>query len=230
MPLLLVVGYGPGNSHAIARRFGEGGATLALVGRTESRLNDAVARFAADGITAHAFVGDASSPDSMRATVARVRDQLGPITNIAVTAFHPVSVTDVVSDDPALVERVFDIGVGGLLSVVQSALPDLEAHHGSVLVVNGAFGIADPGIDQYATSAGRDGVALECAAKSKLVGLLAARLGPRGVYVGEIIINGAIKGSPGAGPGAIDPADVATQLWAMATDRADVHNHLAAAA
>jgi NAD(P)-dependent dehydrogenase (short-subunit alcohol dehydrogenase family) len=76
MPLLLIVGYGPGNSHAIARRFGAEGWTIALVARTEERLLDGVARLADNGVTAHAFPGDAGSLDSMRATVGRVREAL----------------------------------------------------------------------------------------------------------------------------------------------------------
>lgn len=228
MPLLLVVGFGPGNSRAIARRFGSEGWTIALVGRTESRLNDGVAQLAADGITAHAFAGDASSPDSIRATVTRVQGQLGPITSVAFAAYQPVQVGDVLTDQPETVGQVFSIGVTGLLTVVQAALEDLQAaENASVLVVNGALGIHDSKIDRYATSFGGDGVALECAAKSKLVGLLAERMRDQGVFVGEVVINGSIKGSPYASPTAIDPADVAAQLWDMAQERSEVRTHIA---
>jgi len=228
MPLLLVVGYGPGNSHAIAHRFGTAGWTIALVGRTESRLNDGVATLAADGVTAHAFTGDASSPDSVRATVARVHDALGPISSVAFSAYHPVQVGNVLTDAPELVEQVFSIGVAGLLTVVQSTLESLRsAENASVLVVNGALGVHDSAIDRYATSFGGDGVALECAAKSKLVGLLAERLRDDGVFVGEVVINGSIKGSPYASPTAIDPADVAERLWDMSIDRSEVRTFIA---
>lgn len=97
----------------------------------------------------------------------------------------------------------------------------------SVLVVNGALGIQDSSIDRYATSFGGDGVALECAAKSKLVGLLAQRLSADDVFVGEVVINGTIKASPHASSTAIDPADVATRLWDMAAVRIETRTHLA---
>lgn len=228
MPLLLVVGYGPGNSHAIAYRFGTEGWTIALVGRNEDRLRDGIAQLAQDGVAAHAFPGDASNADSIRATVKRVQEQLGAITSIAFSAYHPVEVSDVLTASSETVGQVFSIGVTGLLSVVQTALEDLRAATGaSVLVVNGALGIHDSNIDRYATSFGGDGVALECAAKSKLVGLLAERLRADGVFVGEVVINGTIKGSPYASPTAIDPADVAERLWSMADKRAENRTHIA---
>lgn len=227
MPVLLIVGYGPGNSRSIAQRFGREGWTLALIGRNEQRLNDGVTQLTGTGVTAHAFVGDASDPVSLRAAIDRVREQLGPISSVAFTAYRHVIVDDVITTDPTLVDQVFTIGVTGLLTVVQSVLDDLRAaEHASILVVNGALGTHDDAIDAYAVSFGGDGVALECSAKTKLVGLLAARLRDEGIYVGEIIINGSIKGSPYASPTAIDPDDVAERLWTMAEVRTDTHTHI----
>lgn len=123
---------------------------------------------------------------------------------------------------------MFDIGVTGLLAAVQAASGDLRAAGtGSVLVVNGALGQHDDALDAFSTTVGGDGVALECAAKTELVGLLAARLRADGVYVGEVVINGSVAGSPYAGPTAIDPAEIADRLWSMAAERAEVHVHVA---
>lgn len=228
MPVIVIVGYGPGNGHALAERFGREGWSVALVGRTASRLEDGVARLAASGASAHAFVADASDPTAVRDVVRRVREQLGPITSVALTAFRSVPVPDVLSAEPEVVAHVFDIGVTGLLATVQAALGDLRAvGTGSVLVVNGALGQHDDAVDAFSTTVGGDGVALECAAKTKLVGLLAARLRAEGVYVGEVVINGSVAGSPYAGPTAIDPADIADRLWAMAAERTEVHVHVA---
>lgn len=227
MPLLLLAGYGPGNSHAIATLFGARGWTLALVGRDDGRLRAGVERLAADGVEAHAFVGDVSRPDSVLATVAAVRSELGPVTALAFTAYRHVAVADVLSDSPAEIGRVFAIGVTGLAALVQATLDDLRsASQGAVLVVNGGLGISDEAIDRAAVSFGGDGVALEAAAKSKLVGLLAERLRPDGVYVGEIVVTGSVKGSPYAGPDAIDPADVAEQLWTMSEERTAVRTFI----
>ena len=228
MPLLVVIGYGPGNGHAIAERFGREGWTIALVGRHAERLHDGIEQLAAVGVTARPFTGDAGDPVSLRATLTSIRGDLGPVTAVALTAYRNVVVDDVLAADPGTVAHVFDIGVTGLLTAVQTTLDDLRAAgSASVLVVNGALGLQDDTIDEYAVSFGGDGVALECSAKTKLVGLLAARLRTEDIYVGEIVINGSVKGSPYAGPTAIDPADIADRLWRMAEERTEVHVHIA---
>ncbi|UAJ78968.1 SDR family NAD(P)-dependent oxidoreductase [Leifsonia sp. ZF2019] len=227
MPVLIVIGYGPGNGHAIAHRFGREGWSIALVGRRAERLQAGVAQLEATGVAAHAFVGDAGDPDSLRATLRAIRADLGPVSAVALTAYRNVVVDDVLIADPETVAHVFDIGVAGLLAAVQTTLDDLRTASGAVLVVNGALGLHDDAIDGYAVSFGGDGVALECSAKTKLVGLLAARLRPEGVYVGEVVINGSVQGSPHAGPTAIDPAEIAERLWRMAAERVETHVHIA---
>lgn len=223
MPLLLLAGYGPGNAHSIAARFGGQGWTIALVGRSEERLSAGVELLAAQGVVARAFVGDVSDVDSVPAVAAAVRSELGPVSALALTAYRNVEVSDVLTDPPELIERVFSIGVGGLAALVQASVDDLRsASDAAVLVVNGGLGVSGEEIDRGAVSFGGDGVALECAAKSKLVGLLAERLRGDDVYVGEIVITRAVKGSPYAGPDAIDPADVAERLWTMFRERTSV--------
>lgn len=153
----------------------------------------------------------------------------GPVSAVVFSAYRSVIVGDVLSDDPDTVGRVFDIGVSGLVSTVQATLDDLTSQRGAVRVLNGALGLQDDRKDAYAVSFGADGVALECAAKTKLVGLLAARLRGQGVYAGEIVIDGSVKGAPGAGPDAIDPDDVAEQVWAMYSSRTEVHTRIGGA-
>ena len=227
MPLLVVIGYGPGNGHAIAREFGGRGWSVAIIGRDAGRLDAGVAELGAAGVSARPFVGDASDPASLRGTLERIRSELGPVTALALTAYRSVVVDDVLAGAAERVAHVFDIGVAGLLTAVLATRDDLRAGTGAVLVVNGALGLQDDAIDAYAVSFGGDGVALECTAKTKLVGLLAARLREEGVYVGEVVINGSVKGSPHAGPTAIDPADIARRLWTMAEERTEVHVHIA---
>ncbi len=229
MSLLLVVGYGPGNSRSIAHRFGREGWKVALVGRNADRLAAGVTELGDAGTEAHAFIGDASDPASIRDTVREVQARHGPVSAVVFSAYRSVIVGDVLSDDPDTVGRVFDIGVSGLVSTVQTTLDDLTSQRGAVLVLNGALGLQDDRKDAYAVSFGADGVALECAAKTKLVGLLAARLRGQGVYAGEIVIDGSVKGAPGAGPDAIDPDDVAEQVWAMNSSRTEVHTRIGGA-
>jgi hypothetical protein len=72
-------------------------------------------------------------------------------------------------------------------------------------------------MDAFAVNLKSMGVALANAAKYKLVGLLAERLKGDGVYVGEVMVAGMVKGTAwdnGAGQG-IDPSKIAGQFWAL---------------
>jgi NAD(P)-dependent dehydrogenase (short-subunit alcohol dehydrogenase family) len=220
MPLLIVFGYGPGVSHATASRFGREGYTLALVGRDAGRLADGVARFRGEGIDAKAYQCDASDADRVRRTVAEIRDNLGAISAVLWTAFRNGDVGDVLATRAEDVERVFDVGVTGLLTCVQAALDDLKASPGAaILVANGALGEHTSQADGFAKLLGNDGVALENAAKSKLVGILAERLREFDIYVGEITIAGSVAGTATASPTAIEPTTIADTFWSLTHTR-----------
>ncbi len=176
----------------------------------------------AKGITASAFVADAGAPDVIGQAIADARAALGPIEVLHWNAISGAGLGDLLGAGAAAVGAVFNVAVVGFLAAVQEALPDLKAAKGAVLVTNGAFGELSPQIDQLAIRSNAVGVALANAAKHKLVGLLAQRLQSEGVYVGEVMIAGAVKGTPSdAGGPAIDPARIANEFWRLYQARAD---------
>jgi NADP-dependent 3-hydroxy acid dehydrogenase YdfG len=220
---IVVIGFGPGISTAVAERFGAAGFSVALVARSEQRLSAGVAALKANGITAVACPADAADPAALRAAIARARAELGPVTVIHWNAYGGEAAGDLMTADPAAVRGVFDIAVVGLLAAVQEALPDLKrTTEGAVLVTNGAFGEINPQIDAMATGMKVMGVALANAAKHKLVGLLAERLKGDGVYVGEVMVAGAVKGTAWAGDTGIEASTIASQFWALYQARAEI--------
>jgi NAD(P)-dependent dehydrogenase (short-subunit alcohol dehydrogenase family) len=161
---IVVVGFGPGISTAVAEKFGSSGFSVALVGRNEERLASGVKALKTKGIDAAAFPADAGDPAAMR------------------------------------------------------------AGDGAVLISNGAFGDNTPQMDELAVTTKGMGLALANAAKHKLVGLLAQRLKPEGVYVGEVVVAGNIKGSAwDRGTAAIDGSTVANKLWELYQARGEFH-------
>lgn len=68
---IAVVGFGPGISAAVAKKFGAEGFSVALVARNkglvaeEGHLAEGVATLKAEGITAAAFPADAGNPDAI---------------------------------------------------------------------------------------------------------------------------------------------------------------------
>ncbi len=158
--------------------------------------------------------------------MAKVRAKLGPIAVIHWNAYGGGEAGDLATTDPAAVRGVFDVAVIGLLAAVQDALPDLKnAKDGAVLVTNGAFGELSEQMNAYAIGTKSMGLALANAAKHKLVGLLAQRLKDDGVYVGEVMIAGVIKGTrfDSGASDAIKASTIADKFWELYKARGATH-------
>lgn len=214
---ILIVGFGPGISSAVAEKFGSSGFSVALVARQEEKLAAGVKALKAKGIEAAAFPADAGDPASIRAVVGKARAAFGPITVIQWNAYGGAQAGDLLTADTAAIRGIFDVAVVGLLALVQEALPDLKStKEGAVLVTNGAFGEINPQMDEYAANLKAMGLALANAAKHKLVGLLAQRLKGEGVYVGEVMVAGTVKGSAwDSGNANLDGSTIANQFWQL---------------
>jgi NADP-dependent 3-hydroxy acid dehydrogenase YdfG len=226
---IMVVGYGPGISNAVAERFGKAGFSVALVGRNAGKLGAGVNALKANGIkAAAAFTADAGSPDGMRRAVEQIRASLGPVAVIHWNAIGGDGVRDILTADAPALDGMFDVAIFGLLAAVQAALPDLKSSgDGAVLVTNGAFGDDNEFMDKLAINLKSTGVALSNAAKRKLVGLLAQGLKDDNVYVGEVTVAGTIKGTPWGNESSIDPADVAAKFWALYEGRSETRDRIA---
>ena len=220
---IVVVGFGPGISTAVADKFGAEGFSVALVARNEARLAAGVAALEAKGVKAIAVPADASDPASIRAAINTARAALGPITALHRNAYGGSEAGDLMTVDPAAARGVFDVAVVGLLAAVQEAHADLKASGaGAVLVTNGAFGELGPMFDSFAVNMKSMGVALANAAKHKLVGLLAARLKDDGIFFGQVMVAGMVKGTAwDTGGGGIDPATVAGKFWDLYQGRGE---------
>ena len=225
---IIVVGFGPGISTGVAETFGAKGFNVALVGRTKGRLDAGVAALKAKGVNAAAFVADASDPAAIGTVVGKVRAELGSIDAVHWNAYGGSEGGDLVAASPADVRGVFDVAITGLLAAVQAALPDLKANKGAVLITNGAFGDLGAQMDEIAANSNNMGLALANAAKHKLTGLLAAKLKADGVYVGEVMIAGSIKGTAWAvnNPNAIDPAKVGETFFTLFDQRTETYARL----
>jgi NAD(P)-dependent dehydrogenase (short-subunit alcohol dehydrogenase family) len=222
---ILVVGFGPGISTAVAEKFGSAAFSVALVARNQERLAAGVNALKAKGIAAAAFSAEASDPAAIRLAVGKARASLGPITVVHWNAYGGAEAGDLLTADDATVRSVFDVAVVGLLAAIKEALPDLKgSKQGAVLITNGAFAEINPQVDEYAVSVKAMGLALANAAKHKLVGLLAQRLKGDGVYVGEVMVAGTIRGTLwDNGSANLDASTIANKFWELYQARGEVY-------
>jgi NADP-dependent 3-hydroxy acid dehydrogenase YdfG len=220
---IIVGGFGPGISNAVAERFGKEGFTVALVARTEDKLQAGVQRLKASGITAAAFPADLSDPASIDKMVATVRSKLGPISVLHWNAYSG-SAGDFLSAKPAEIRGVLDLPVVGLMAALQASLPDLRTQKdAALLVTNGGLGLYDPQMDALAVEWGAQGLAVANAAKHKLVGLLSKRLKGDNIYVGEVVVLSLVKGTPfDNGSATLEPSRVADRFWELYRQRTEL--------
>jgi NADP-dependent 3-hydroxy acid dehydrogenase YdfG len=220
---IAIVGFGPGNSTAVAEKFGAEGFSLGLIGRDEDRLAAGAAALKAKGITVATTTADAAVPDSIVAALRNVRAALGPINVVQWNAYSGADVGDLLTADPAAVRGLFDVAVFGLLAATREVLADLKsAGDGTILITNGAFGEIGPEVDAYVTSAHLMGIALGNAAKNKLAGLLSQRLKGDGVFVGEVMVHGSIKGTPTGASNGVEPSKIADAFWHLYHTRGEM--------
>jgi len=220
---LIVAGYGPGISHAVAELFGKEGFQLAIVSRTASKLEAAVGALKANGITAQAFPADLGKPEEVREMVDQVRSALGPITALHWNAYGAGG-GDALSGDDAGLRNVLDVAVTSLAAAIAAALPDLKAEKGGVLVTNGGLGLFADQVDQMGLAWNAMGLSIANSAKHKLVRMLAHKLPSEGVYIGEVMVLGSVKGTAfDNGTATLEARTIAQKFWDLYTAREDVH-------
>lgn len=219
---IVVCGHGPGISDAVARRFGKEGYAVALVARNAERVKGAAEALSKSGITARGFAADLSKPDAVRAMIRDVRTSLGSIAIVHWNAYGG-GLRDLLADPVEGLASAIDVGVTGLLAATQEALADLEAQKGAVLVTGGGLAFYDAGVDAMAVQWGAAGLAIAKAAQHKATGLLHAALKSRGVYVGEVVVGGAVKGTAfDQGQATIEAGAIADAFWELHAARTEL--------
>ncbi len=217
---IVVCGFGPGVSKAVAKKFGAEGYSVALVARNAERLAAGVTELEASGIKAAAFPTDLADADAVKAMIANVRAKLGPISVIHYNAYAG-GAGDLATTTASALRKAYDVSVGGLVASVQAAHDDLRAAKGAVLVTGGGFCFYDPNIDAMAAQYNAADVAISKAAQHKLVGVMAAKLSADGIYVGEVVINGMVKGTAfDSGHATLEASTVAAKFWDVFSARA----------
>ena len=225
---IIVCGYGPGISKAVAEKFGAEGFSVALVGRSAERLAEGVKALEAKGVKAAAVTADLGDPNAAREAVKKARAALGPITVLQWSAYNG-GAGDLTTADAAAIRGVLDVGITGFLATVQEALPDLRKQtDAAVLVTNGGLGYLNPQMDAGGVTWNAMGLSVVNAAKNKLIGLLSHKLAADKIYVGQVMVLGSVKGSAfDSGQATVDPATVAGKFWDLYKARGEIRAEIA---
>eukprot|EP00877_Chromochloris_zofingiensis_P011630 jgi/Chrzof1/6720/Cz19g06240.t1 len=176
---------------------------------------------ASEGIVAKGFAKDltSSTDEYIERWLLEVNRELGPVSVI-----HWNACTHMQKSVLELTNEDFDEAmaiVKGFVATVRLALPHLRhQYQPAILVTTGGTGLDDPASNQMSAQNKLDALVIQAALKRKLVGLLHAELQPQGVYVGEVVVMGAVeRTSWDTGNATIAPEDVADDFWILYNKR-----------
>lgn len=143
MPVVAIVGAGPGLGIEIARAFGRRGLSVAMIARDAAKLAALASELRAEGVDAAGFSGDITGPDSITEAFSLIKERYGAVD---VLEFSPADRTlgavGALDVDPANLQPQIDFYVGGAIHAVQQVVPDMiAARSGTILITTGGGSI-----------------------------------------------------------------------------------------
>lgn len=211
MPTLAIVGAGRGLGAAVARRFGREGFSVGLIARHRERVEALAADLEAEGVRARGFVANVREPESIATALEQVSAELGPVEVLQLSALPQKEfLRPVLETTPRDAAAAVEFSVYGPMAAVHQVQQHMRVlGGGTVLFVNG--GTAVKPLAKFA------GTSIAFAGQSALGTMLHEALEPDGIYVGQLVIPGAIEeGHPRK-----DPTVLAERLWTMHAERGD---------
>jgi NAD(P)-dependent dehydrogenase (short-subunit alcohol dehydrogenase family) len=225
---VLVIGAGDATGGAIARRFAREGLVACVTRRQADKLAPLVERIRAEGGEAHGFGSDARKEDEMNALVAHIEAEIAPIEvavfNIGANVRFPVAETT-----ERVYRKVWEMGaLAGFLMGREVARAMLPRGHGTIIFTGATASLR--GSAGFAAFAGAKH-ALRALAQS-----MARELGPQGIHVAHVVIDGAIdtafiaetfpeRYALKASDGILDPDAIAENYWQIHRQQRSAWTH-----
>ena len=207
-PVCAIIGIGPKNGAAFARAFDRAGYRIALL----SRSTDYSDSLAVDLRDARVFTCDAADPESVTRAFSALQEELGPVDVLIYNAGGGSwqSVEEITAEE---FERGWRVNALGALVASQQVIPAMKANGAGNIIIVGAT----------ASLRGRPmttGFAAAKAAQRSLAQSMAKHLGPQGVHVSLLIVDGQIDdagGQDAADGKRLDPNDIASLALQLTT-------------
>lgn len=216
--VILVVGAGDATGGAIARRFARDGYVACVTRRHADKLTSLVAAIEGAGGKARAFGSDARKEDDVTALVDTIEREVGPIEvavyNIGANVNFPIRETT-----SRVFFKVWEMACfGGFLMGREVAKRMVPRGRGTILFTGATASVRGrPGFSAFASA--KHG--LRAVAQS-----MARELGPAGIHVAHVVIDGAIdtawirenfpeRAALKAQDGILDPDAIAENYWQL---------------
>lgn len=179
-PVCVIIGVGPGNGAAFARRFERDGYKVALLAR-KAEYTVELANKMKD---AKAYACDVTEATSIEQAFAAIRNELGEIDTIIYNPGAGIWKT-VEEITPEEFEQSWRVGALGALLVSKQIIPAMKENKQGNIIVIGATASRRGGAMTAAFAPAK-------AAQRSLAESMARHLGPLGIHVATVIIDGVV--------------------------------------
>lgn len=176
----LVTGGGSGIGEASAKLMAKEGAKVAVIGRTQEKLDDTVADIEQQGGEGLAISADISQPDQMQQVVQKIIDRWGRLDIVFAHAGINGVWASLEELEPEDWQKTININLTGTFLTVKYAIPHLKKQGGSIIItssVNGTRMFSNTGATAYMCSK---------AAQIAFMKAIALELGPCRIRVNAI--------------------------------------------
>jgi len=225
----LIIGAGDATGGAIARRFAREGFDVCVTRRSAGKLVPLVDQIAQEGGRAHAFGSDARREDQVVSLFETIERDIGPIEvlvfNVGGNVRFPIRETTL-----RVYTKVWEMcALGGFLNGREAARVMVPRGRGTILFT-GATASVRGGSGYSAFAGGKH--ALRALAQS-----MARELGPEGIHVAHVVVDGAIdtewtrSRAPDrhderkAADAILNPDSIAENYWMLHTQPRDAWTH-----
>jgi NAD(P)-dependent dehydrogenase (short-subunit alcohol dehydrogenase family) len=227
-PVAVVVGAGDATGGAIARRFARGGYTICAARRSADKLQPLLEEIRAGGGEAHGFGSDARDEDAVGALFDDIEARIGPV-EVCVFNIGANVPSSILEESARKYFKVWEMACfAGFLVGRKAARCMAPRGKGTILFTGATASLR--GSANFAAFAGAKH-ALRALAQS-----MARELGPRGIHVAHVVIDGAIdtefirsnfpeRYALKEQDGILNPDHIADSYWMLHTQPRDAWTH-----
>jgi NAD(P)-dependent dehydrogenase (short-subunit alcohol dehydrogenase family) len=192
-PVAVVIGAGDATGSAVAKKFAAAGYTVCATRRERDKLNALVEQVQAAGGQIHAFGSDARDESQVCALVAQIEANIGPI-EVLVFNVGANSPMPVLQETERRLTKLWQMGcLAGFFNgrevaqrmLARQPLAHAQTGHLGTIIFTGATA-------SLRGSAGFAGFAMAKMGLRALAQSMARELGPKGIHVCHVVIDGAI--------------------------------------
>jgi NAD(P)-dependent dehydrogenase (short-subunit alcohol dehydrogenase family) len=183
-PVALVIGAGEATGGAIAKRFARGGYTVCATRRSLDKLQPLLDEIRAGGGQAHGFASDARKEDEVLALFDDIEARIGPI-EVFVFNIGANVPSSILEETARKYFKIWEMACfSGFLNAREAARRMAPRGKGTMIFTGATASLR--GAANFAAFAGAKH-ALRALAQS-----MARELGPQGIHVAHVVIDGAI--------------------------------------